>query len=75
MIKNNDNPEGSKKGADEYYDMTEEASKRPQHNSSTEQARQLESDDINEESIQGPISTPNGDKWDNNKVSTSLSDE
>lgn len=43
--------------------MTKDASLRPQTDSSTEQARQLESDDVNEETAQGPISSPPEDNW------------
>lgn len=70
-----DNPEGSNKGSADYYDMTEESSKRPQRHGGTQEARQVESDDLNEENTQGPISTPKDDNWGNNKVTTSLDDE
>jgi len=72
MPTKNNNPEGSNKSSADYYDMTEENSKQ---SDSTQQARQSESDDINEESTQGAVSSPKGDNWGENKVSTSLSDE
>ncbi|HYH14102.1 MAG TPA: hypothetical protein VD794_02715 [Flavisolibacter sp.] len=75
MPTKNTNPEGSDKGAADYYDMTEDASKRPQQSSGAQQSRQAESDDLNEETTQGSISSPSGDNWSENKVSTSLDDE
>jgi hypothetical protein len=75
MSKRNSNPEGGNKGSANYYDMTEEASKKSPQTGGTQELRQAESDDLNEEATQGPISTPSGDNWGENKVSTSLSDE
>ena len=72
MSTKNNNPERSDKGAADYYDMSEEASKRPD---STQQARQSESDDLNEETTQGSVSSPKGDHWGENKVATSLDGE
>ena len=72
MPTKNKNPEGSNKGSADYYDMSEEASKRL---GGTQQARQSESDDLNEETTQGPVSSPEGDHWGENKVATSLDDE
>lgn len=74
MPTRNNNPEGSNKGSADYYDMTEEASKRST-NADTQQAWQSESDDLNEETTQGSISTPKDDNWGQNKVTTSLDDE
>jgi hypothetical protein len=74
MPTRNNNPEGSNKSSADYYDMTEEASKRPQQGG-TQEARQSESDDLNEEASQGPVSSPSGDSWAENKVSTSLDEE
>jgi hypothetical protein len=71
----NSNPEDGKSRAGDYYDITEKASTRNHSSSETEQARQFESDDINEETTQGPVSSPSGDSWAENKVSTSLDDE
>jgi hypothetical protein len=73
MDKRISNPEGSKSTAADYYDLSAEASKRP--HGGTEEARQAESDDINEESTQGPVSSPKGDDWAENKIATSLDDE
>ena len=70
-IKNN-NLEGVNKTSTDYYDMTEESSKR---SSGTQQARQAESDDVNEETTQRPVSSPEGDHWGQNKIATSLDDE
>lgn len=72
MPTNNNNPEGSSKGAADYNDLTEEASKRT---GGAKQARQAENDDIHEETTQGPVSTPQGDDWGENKVATSLDGE
>lgn len=75
MAPRNQNPEGGKQYSADYYDLSKEASKRPGINGGAEQARQLESDDLNEETTQGSISLPSGDSWGENKVSTSLDDE
>jgi hypothetical protein len=56
-----------------YIDLTEEASKRHGEDA-TSLARQLESDDINEERTLGPVNSPN-DKDVENEVWTSSSDE
>ena len=75
MPARNSNPEGSNKGSADYYDMSEDTSKRPYPNDGTQEVRHAENDDINEERTQGPVDTPAGDDWAENKVSTSLSDE
>ena len=67
--------QSSKKRTFNYYGMTKDASLRPQTDSCTEQARQLESDDVNEEAMQGAVSSPSEDNWAENKVATSLDDE
>ncbi len=58
----------------DYYDLTEEASKRPGSEEATVAARQAESDDIHEETTQGPVDRPEGDNWGENKVAVSDDD-
>lgn len=61
------------KDSQKYFDLSEEASKRP-GNERTTVARQAESDDVKEESNTGPVNSPD-DKTTENEVWTSLSDE
>lgn len=55
-----------------FFDLSEEASKRSDEEA-TSIARQLESDDINEETNSGIVNGPNDDT--ENRVWTSSSDE
>ncbi|HEU4473070.1 MAG TPA: hypothetical protein VFR58_18390 [Flavisolibacter sp.] len=55
----------------EPYDLSEEASKRPEGEKATIEARQAESDDVGA----GPVDRPEGDSAAENRVSTSLSDD
>lgn len=55
-----------------FFDLTEEGSKRNSEEG-TDLARQVESDDINEETNSGLVSGPNDDA--ENRVSTSLSED
>lgn len=57
------------------FDLSEEASKRPEGDDATGIARQVESDDLNEETGRGAVDSPGGGLFGNNKVSTSLEDE
>lgn len=75
MNTKNNNPERKKQMYSDYYDMTEDASERAQSDGGTAQARQLESDDVNEETAQGPVSSPSNDNWAVNKIATSLDDK
>ena len=56
------------------YDLTEQASKRGDEQS-TSIARSQESDDVNENRGIGNIPSPEGDDAAENKVATSLDDE
>ena len=62
------------KSSKDYYDMTEEASKRPDGEEANVAARQAESDDINEETTQSRVDGPKGDSWGENKVAVSDDD-
>jgi hypothetical protein len=56
------------------YDLTEKSSERGDEQA-TSIARELESDDINENKNLGPVSSPKGDDAAENKVATSLDGE
>ena len=56
------------------YDLTEEASKRPGDEEASSIARQIEGDDINEETNSGQVNAPDDDDVEN-EVWTSSSDE
>lgn len=57
------------------YDLTEEASRRGSDQGAAEEARKQESDDVNEETNLGFVSSPEGDSAGENRVSTSISDD
>ena len=57
-----------------HKDMTEQSSERGDEKS-TSLARQIESDDNNEFTNIGTVSTPEGDSAAENKVATSIDDE
>lgn len=63
----NNNEDGRKKA---YYDLTEEASKRPGGEEATRQARIAENDDAGQGTITGTNT-----HYTENKVATSLDDE
>jgi len=56
------------------YDLTEKASNRG-NEGATRMARELESDDVNENNALGNVTSPNGDDAAENRVTTSLSDD
>jgi hypothetical protein len=58
----------------EPYDLSEEASRLPDEQS-TQALRQLESDDNFENTVHGPVDVPYSDQLGENHVSTSLDDE
>ena len=56
------------------YDLTEKASERNSEEASAT-ARELESDDVNENLALGRVPSPDGDDAGENRVTTSISDE
>ena len=61
-------------GTKPYYDLTEEASKRPGGEEATDAAREAETlDDFNGEN-NNVLSKPQGDDWAENKVAVSDDD-
>lgn len=75
MQKEQRRSEGEASGVREPYDLTEEASKRGGDEEATTVARNLESDDSNEETNLGQVPGPDGDSNGENRVTTSLSDD
>jgi hypothetical protein len=69
------NPEGSKNKTADNYDTTEETCKRSSQMIILGWQGSWKKDDVNEETTRGTISTPRGDNWAENKMSTSLDDE
>ncbi len=74
QTRNNPSSDRDEKSSKEYYDMTEDASRRPGGEDATKAARNAESDDANEETNLGTVDQQDDD-WTENKVSTSLDDE
>lgn len=60
---------------EKHYDLTEEASKRPESSDATTIARQVENDDINEETNIGSFNSPDRDFTGENRIATSLNDD
>lgn len=63
-------PDKNKPGSLEHYDLSEESSRRSD-DKATQIARQVESDDVNEENSAGPVNPPES----NNRVWTSSSED
>lgn len=59
---------------DNPFDLTEEASQRPEGEGATEIARRADADNSTEETWDGPVKNAGG-FFGNNKVSTSLDEE
>jgi hypothetical protein len=70
-----DHAEGRSSGTKKPYDLTEEGSKRGRDEEATNVARNVESDDANEETNLGYVPGPEGDVHGENRVATSLSDD
>ena len=62
MQEEKDRAEGRPSGTREPYDLTEEGSKRGRDEEATNVARNVESDDINEETNLGYVPGPKGDE-------------
>jgi hypothetical protein len=65
----NPHADSNKRGSGQYYDLTEEASKRPEGEEATTALRMAENDDVNEENGAGPVNRPD-DTFVDNKVPT-----
>lgn len=72
MLNKNTNPEVINNRSADYYDMTEKSAKR---SGSTQQSDQSESDDVKEKTTLCAVSSPSGDSWAENKISTTLDEE
>jgi hypothetical protein len=59
-----------------HYDLSEESSKRSEGEGATQVSRQIESDDLNEETAGGQVDRPHeSGLFGSNKLPTSLGDE
>src|SRR4051812_22475749 len=58
------------------YDLSGEASRRPGDDPATSISRELESDDVNEQTISSQVNTPDDDEWKmKNELYTATSNE